>query len=152
MDVSRFVNDPCASLSPQRTQELVGTPTGIRTDDATNVGCEWVNNSPETFNGSGIWVYFYSKVPDGISAAYRANKRGEWAFFEPVSAIEGMPAVTYGKRDGRADGMCTAAVGMSDTMAIGVTTQQSLSKRHRDQACQVTVMVATDVVKTLKAG
>ncbi|SDC85758.1 DUF3558 domain-containing protein [Actinokineospora iranica] len=152
MDVSKFVNDPCASLPPRRTQELVGAPTGTPSDDVTGVSCQWVNHSPDTFNGSSINVHFFSKVPTGLSGLYRANKRGEWEFFEPLSPIEGMPAVTYGKLDSRSSGRCAVAVGVSDTMAIDVHTKQSLSKTNRDQACSVAVMVATDVVKTLKAG
>ncbi|SDC86375.1 Protein of unknown function [Actinokineospora iranica] len=152
VDVSKFANDPCASLPPERAQVLVGTPTGKRTEHPTGAGCRWFNNSPDTFNGSSIDVHFFSQTSKGLTAVYRANKRGEWAYFEPVADINGMPAVTYDKRDNRDIGMCGVDVGMSDTMSIGVITQQSLSKRNRDQACQVAVMVAAEVVKTLKAG
>ena len=51
-------------------------------------------------------ITFYSKTEDGLSADYRAQDDGEWAYFDVLPPIDGFPAVARDITDNRDNGTC----------------------------------------------
>ena len=148
LDTATFQQDPCQSLTAAQSQELnVGT-TGKRYDDTLGNGCQWMNTQTlgETIIG------FLDKDPRGLSAVYKADKAGEWAYFEELPAIDGYPAVARSQTDDRGDGYCSVVIGASDEVAFDVYLHLSRNNVGKKDPCEVAAQVGGMALQTMQHG
>jgi hypothetical protein len=148
LDTRTFQQDPCQMLTSTQSQELnVGT-AGKPYDEVLGKGCEWRN---EDTRGSAT-LAFLDKDPRGLSALYRADKEGKWAYFEELPSIEGFPAVIRDIIDRRPDGSCSLVVGVSDEIAFGTVLQLSTANVGKKDPCEVGAQVAGMALQTMQSG
>lgn len=148
LDTSTFQQNPCQMLTSAQSQELnVGT-SGKPYDEALGKGCEWRN---EDTQGSAT-LAFLDKDPRGLSALYRADKEGKWAYFEELPSIEGFPAVIRDIIDRRPEGSCSLVVGVSDEIAFGTVLQLSTANVGKKDPCAVGAQVAGMALQTMQSG
>jgi hypothetical protein len=149
LSVSRFLAQPCATLSPSQLQELNLPAQGEPDTDSTiakNVGpgCMWTN-SPA---GNTVGVSFISGNPNGLDDLYRGHEQGYFDGYWIETTIDGYPAVLHDATDSRRSGACNIAVGASDTLAFRVGEHGQLKEKSCDRA----KLIASAVVQTLKGG
>lgn len=148
LDTSRFQEDPCLSLTSDQSKELNLGSSGSPAESELGEACEWRN---ETTRGR-VRIAFFEKSSDGLSAEYRAEKDGKWAYFDELPPIDGLPAVARDITDDRKNGGCPVVVGVSDELTFEVDLQQSEANvGHRDP-CEVATDVAEMAVETMRKG
>ena len=147
LDATKFLADPCGSLTSAQTAQLKVGP-GKRNDDAFGTGCTWLN--PQTT--ASVTVHFMSKFREGLSGVYRSHDSGKYPVFRPVADVSGFPAVIVGNQDGGSAGICSMFIGLSDDLATLLSVKQSVDKVETVDPCEVTEAVAPLVLQTMKAG
>jgi hypothetical protein len=148
IDATRFAQDPCATLTTTQATDLNVPTTGEPADIIGGVGCEWANRETRGW----ILVGFFTEGHSGLSAIYAANERGDFAFFEPLPDINGHPAVASDVDDGRARGLCTVLVGVTDELVTQISVRLSAANVGEKDPCEVTVDVADMALQTMKKG
>ncbi len=148
LDTTAFQEDPCKALTASQTQGLNVPSTGEQYDDSLGNGCKWTN--AET-HGETI-IGFLDKDPRGLSAVYKANEQGKWAYFEELSPVEGYPAVARSQSDERADGYCSVVIGASNEVAFDVYLRLSQANIGNRNPCEVATQVAGMALQTMKKG
>lgn len=148
LDTTTFQQDPCLSLTAAQTKELNVPTSGKPYEEVLGNGCEWRND--ETRGKTN--VVFLDRDPRGLSALYKANKAGKWAYFEELSPIDGYPAITRDVVDDRDIGNCTVIVGVSDEIAFATILQLSEANVGKKDPCEVGVQVAGMALQTMKQG
>lgn len=146
LQTGKFEADPC-SVFPQEKLTEYGVGQGTVSSDEFGKVCSW-----ETAEAGGIELGWDTLVGGGLSRNYHKNKSGGYAFFDVLPDIEGFPAVSYGFMDNRKDGLCTVSIGVSDDRSFMLTLGLSASKRSTHDPCGVAATVATDAMKSMKAG
>jgi hypothetical protein len=142
LDASKFVGDPCLTLTQAQQQQFEGTEPGTRTDSDSGVGCAWNFGA----NGStGTGVNFVPKVTNGLTRLYEQNSAGFFkkGYFQPAE-VEGYPAVYNEVADNRPS-QCGLSVGISDTTYFDVLIQG----RTGTDGCKSALTVATAVLHTI---
>jgi hypothetical protein len=139
-----FVQEPCRMLTPTQTEQLGVVSPGTPTQGVGGQDCAWWNSE----TGAGVGIQFDTVTREGLSRAY--ERRGDYKYFIEIPSIEGYPGVAASGVDGRATGLCTLWVGISDDLVFQV--QGSLSTRKQGVAdpCQATEIAAGMAVKTMK--
>jgi uncharacterized protein DUF3558 len=145
LNPSRYLTDPCATLTQAQTSELKVGNDGVQKNTEFGHRCIWQNND----TGSDVDVLFMETNHRGLSGVY--GGRSQLQLFEETQDIEGHPAVIAGM-DERATGGCSISIGLTDQLAVQVSSQQSNSKVGTVDPCSVTTRVATMMLKTMKAG
>lgn len=152
LDRSHAQAAPCGILTQQQVSALGITATGKPSDASIRPSCIWQDTSAVPSKMS-FTVQFVTESKGGLSSLYvqadSLKKNG--GYFEPVSPIQGYPAVVYGQLDDRKDGSCTLAVGVSDALQFSVSLDLGISQRQLD-SCSVTQKVADSVMTNLRAG
>lgn len=148
LDTTTFQRDPCSMLTSSQSESLDVGSSGKRNDDVLGNGCEWFN--PQT-RGTAI-IAFLDQDPRGLSALYKANNEGKWAYFEELPSIDGYPAVSRGLVDDRADGYCSVIVGVSDEIAFETYVELSQQNKGKRDSCEVSAQVAGMALQTVKQG
>jgi hypothetical protein len=149
LDTTRFQQDPCQSLTAAQAKELNVNWPGEPREAALGNACEFRGRSDRR---ALVEVAFLDKNPRGLSAVYKANEDGKWAFFEELGLIEGHPAAAYGRLDQRDTGGCAVDVGASDEIAFEISMQLSTANVGKKDPCETAAMVVGMVVATMKAG
>jgi hypothetical protein len=103
--------------------------------------CTWTADSAVN---STAGVGFITGNKQGLSDVYRGRSRFE--YFEETS-VAAYPAVFASLHDGRAQGACDIAVGISDTLIFRASEQGG---RKGQGACDRAKQVAAAVIVTLK--
>lgn len=148
LDTNRYQQNPCLVLTAAQTQELnVGSP-GEQRPGPLGEACDWRNSE----TGGNIDMQFGDLDPQGLSATYKANKAGKWVYFVELPEIEGFPAVARAPLDRRDKGDCAIEVGVSDRVTFQLGVQLSRANVGKKDPCEVTVMVAGMMLRTMKAG
>jgi uncharacterized protein DUF3558 len=145
LDPGRYLTDPCATLTQAQTAELNVKNDGQQNNTEFGHRCIWENND----TGSNVEILFMETNRRGLSGVY--GGRSQLQLFEETQDIEGHPAVIAGM-DERATGGCSISIGLTDQLAVQVSSQQSNSKVGTVDPCSVTTRVATMMLKTMKAG
>ena len=149
LDVTRFLSQPCAVLTPAQLQSLAlpspGTPdTDSAIAKAAGPACAWQNS-----NGSTNGVSFTTGNQHGLADLYRGHEEGKFAgYFEPTT-VESYPAVFKDVADYRGQGTCALSVGVTDSLTFLTSELGSLKG---SASCDRAKQVATAVVQTLKGG
>lgn len=148
LDTTKFQENPCLSLTSEQSEDIFGlSPTGRPFRGALGNACEWKNDE----KSAQAEVRFLNENPRGLSAEYEVNDEGGWAFFESLS-VDGLPAVARGQADTRPEGECAVVVGATDEVTFEVRIQQSQDNIGKRDPCATAADVATEAVKTMKAG
>lgn len=148
LDTSKFQQDPCLALTAAQAQELNVGAQGKPVPAPLGNSCDWRNSD----TGGHINLQFSDKYPRGLSATYRANTTGEYAYFVELPEIESYPAVARDISDRRAKGDCLIEVGVSDRLTFQLGVVVSRANVGKKDPCEVTVQVAGMMLRTMKAG
>lgn len=146
LDASKFIADPCLSLTQSQQQQFEGTKSGMRSDSDNGVGCFWNFGA----NGSAITsVSFIPKVTDGLTHTYQQNAANffDHGYFVPVD-VDGYPAAYNELIDRRSGGQCGLTVGVSDQSIFAVLIQG----RPNTDGCKAAMNVAKAVLQTIRGG
>jgi hypothetical protein len=146
LDISRFLADPCLVLTAEQAKELGVPSTGEQSEETLGKVCYWRN--PETRGSTNIRMV--EKYRRGLSAVYAANKRGEYAYFEPLDPIEGYPAVANDSSDERDRGICLVSVGVANDLAFVVGLDLSAENVGKKDPCETAVVVVGMMLRTMK--
>ena len=146
LDASKFVADPCLTLTDTQRQQFDIKDAGQRNDVGNGVACAWIFDG-EKHGGAG--VSFATKITNGLSNAYQLSSSGYFknGYFEPAS-VDSYPAVFSDIKDDRTQGKCHLLVGISDQLAFGV----SIEGTPDLNSCKAATNVAQAVLNTMKAG
>jgi hypothetical protein len=146
LNASKFIEDPCLTLTQAQQQQFEGTKAGRRVDSAFGVGCSWNLGANES---TGTSVNFIPTVTNGLTHLYEQNSAGFFksGYFQPVE-VEGYPAVYNDGTDNRPGGKCGLSVGISDTTYFDVLIQG----RTGTDGCKAAVNVAKAVLQTIQGG
>lgn len=145
-----FDQPPCESaLTTKQLDDLLGTaPTGKPEELATGPTCHW--SKRET--GALITVGYGTKVPDGLSAAYK-NVAAQATYWKPMPDVQGFPNVAYSTTsDGPPDDMCSLGVGIADNLGFYIGVTIGRNKQGQVDPCEATRMVADMVLTNLKGA
>ncbi|MGB3437576.1 MAG: DUF3558 domain-containing protein [Actinophytocola sp.] len=149
LDTGRFEQDPCLALTSDQAAELeVGWP-GESREAPLGKACTWRS---ENDSRALVEVASQSNYPHGLSAVYKREEDGKWAFFTVLKPVDGYPVVGYGQVDQRDTGGCRVEVGMSDEIAFDVVLQLSAGNVGKKEPCETAAVVAGMVVETMKAA
>ena len=146
LNASKFVRDPCLTLTQAQQQQFEGTKPGTRTDSDSGVGCAWNLGA----NGStGTGVNFVPSVTNGLTHLYEQNSAGFFksGYFQPTE-VEGYPAAYNEVADNRTGGQCGLSVGISDNIFFDVLIQG----RTGTDGCKAALNVAKAVLHTVQGG
>ncbi|TQJ04145.1 DUF3558 domain-containing protein [Amycolatopsis cihanbeyliensis] len=144
LDASKYIQDPCSSLTESQQQEFNVTSSRENSDE-DNSRCRWNIGDGSTSPG----VSYATGIEEGLDRLYALNDTGHWdkGYFEPTE-IAGYPAVYVEIVDNRGPGDCNLAVAISDNLFFNSTV-----RTHGDgDACQAAENVAKAVIETIKAG
>jgi hypothetical protein len=146
IDASKYVTNPCSSLTYAQVTGIGGSEAGKPGDNGSGPGCTWRVGS--NFDTS-IRIAYLTATQTGLSNIYALNDTGEWkgGYFEPTE-ISGYPAAFVSGIDIRAKGDCTFAVGITDELMFTVIVQS----RAGNDSCTAAKNVSSEVLKTIQRG
>lgn len=147
LDVSKFMVDPCASITSTQASNLTISPQGRRVDIQTGQACDWLYGPNLEWDAAVTYI-----VPDaknGLQNLYNleATIGHQGGYFEPTT-IDGYPAVYEDVSDGRQNGDCQLSVGVNEQVFFSVLNR---GPKNTD-LCKGAAKVATAVVETIKRG
>lgn len=137
--------NPCGALSPDQAAQIGLTGAGKADQDEAGPRCQW-KSATSTLN-----AVYISPVPanaNGLSDIY-ANKAKD-QYFQPTT-IDGYPAVYADVQDTRSIGDCSLWVGVTDQLAVSVSTQIGEGP-NKSNPCPVIQRVATAMVQHLQSS
>ncbi len=148
LDISRFEQDPCSTLATDQIKNLNLPATGEEEAIPYGVGCTWRN--PSTRGSASVGIL--NGTGTGLSGAYAADKRGDYAYFNPLPDVEGYPAVATDLEDRRSSGICIVLVGVTDEVAVQFSVRLSEANVGQKEPCEVAADVAGMALQTMKDG
>jgi len=144
--LGKFVEEPCSALTAAQATNLgVGFPGEADTSSLGPI-CIWTNP------GGGSINLGFNPKDGGLSGVYRANKAGEWGYFQEQPDVSGYPAVTALLSDTRDIGICALDIGVRDDVLLSVDVARSVGKAGSEDPCKVTARVAEQILQTVKTG
>lgn len=149
LDVTRFLTDPCATLTPAQLAQLdLPAPGKPDTDSdlAKRVGpsCSWRNSTA----ASGVAVSYTTANKNGLADLYRGHSEGQFDGYWIPTTVDGYPAVFKDGLDNRKTGNCSLSLGVSDSLALLIDEQDRLGEKSCDRAA----LIGSMVVATLRGG
>ncbi|MFI6026304.1 DUF3558 domain-containing protein [Amycolatopsis magusensis] len=144
LDVSKYLADPCSSLTATQQAEFNVSSSRINDHDF-GVSCIWNVGSGRTSPG----VSYLTDVPNGLGNIYAQHDAG-WlgeGYFEPTE-VDGYPAVYAALVDFRAKGDCKLLVAVSDQVFF----ESSMVTPATNDACLGAKNVAEAILQTIKEG
>jgi hypothetical protein len=149
LDVSHFQQNPCDSLTPEQSKELLGADatTNPAVDDQAGPTCRW--NIPAV-SQAGVGVTYFKTTQLGLTGIYR-SKDTIYPFFQPLAPIDGYPTVAFGQLDERrTKGRCLLALGTSDTQQVDIAISLSEGNIGKKDPCTAAHDVAAKVLENLR--
>jgi Protein of unknown function (DUF3558) len=145
LDATRFLAQPCATLTEAQLASLAITRPGIPTTtgaiaERSGPYCTWI--AAEELR-SAIGLGFDTGNRDGLSDNYRAHD--QFAYFEPTT-VANYPAVFADRDDLRPQGLCIIVVGITDTLTFSVSEDGELDQQG---ACDRAKQVAAAALVTM---
>ncbi|MFD8492376.1 DUF3558 family protein [Amycolatopsis sp. NPDC059657] len=142
---SKFIEDPCLSLTQTQLAAFETTDPGKRNDGAAKA-CDW------KLGTSGDVVAEVSYNPSltaGLSHLYAQNAAGFYSqgYFE-ATQLDGYPAVRLDAIDARADGDCALSVGISEQLFFTVR----INGKTGTNGCKAAENVAKAALTTIREG
>lgn len=149
LDVSRFQQSPCDSLTSAESQELLGPDVVANpvVDDPAGPTCNW---DVPAVSQAGVGVTYFKKTQLGLTGIYQ-SKGTAYPFFEPLDPIDGYPTVAFGTVDERnTKGRCLLALGTSDTQQVNISVSLSEGNIGKKDPCAAAHDVAVKVLANLR--
>ncbi|MEV4148464.1 DUF3558 domain-containing protein [Amycolatopsis sp. NPDC049691] len=149
LDVSRFQQSPCDSLTSAESQELLGAGVIAKpvVDDPAGPTCNW---DVPAVSQAGVGVTYFKKTQLGLTGIYQ-SKGTVYPFFEPLDSIDGYPTVAFGTVDERnTKGRCLLALGTSDTQQVDIAVSLSEANIGKKDPCSAAHEVAAKVLANLR--
>jgi uncharacterized protein DUF3558 len=149
LDVTKYLTQPCSVISADYLKSA-GLPNPGNPDltgaVAEHVGpaCDWRNSEA----GTGVRVGILTGNKHGLDDLYTLHDQGTLDGYWIPDTVKEYPAVFNDSSDYRSHGECTIAVGVSDTLAVGLFAQYY---RGRD-GCAWVKGIAGAMIDTIKAG
>ncbi len=144
LDASRFISDPCSSLTSADVIGLgvLNSINGGGGRNAGGVGCDWTG-SP----GGSVSIGWETADTGGLSDLYA--KSDTIAYWQPVT-VDGYPAA-YGDviSDGRALGDCELSVAVNDHLFFMSSFD---NPANANQSCALAKQAAADVIRNLRGS
>lgn len=145
VDIAPLRQDPCAALSTAQTRErnLEQGESEAMSDGSPTCIYNYADGS-----GSRVRFVQVQDFTNGLDDVY-ARADG-LAVFEPTE-VEGHPAViTQTHQDDRDEGYCDLQVGLTDEYVVSLIAQISASSDDHPQGCEVTEVLAGDMIHHLR--
>jgi hypothetical protein len=149
LDVSRFQQSPCDSLTTAQSHELLGSDVVAKpvVDDQAGPTCNW---DIPAVSQAGVGVTYFKSTNLGLTGIYR-SKDSVYSFFLPLEPIDGYPTVAFGMVDERnSKGRCTIALGTSDTQQVDISVALSETNIEKKDPCAAAHDVAAKVLANLR--
>ncbi|HEV8555653.1 MAG TPA: DUF3558 domain-containing protein [Actinophytocola sp.] len=143
LDASRFLADPCQSLTASQRQTL--TLAG-GTSDPPHRACEFTN-----IDARAVAKISYSYGTAGLEEVYYLHSRGILGYWEPT-ALDGYPAILYESSPDKAKLSCDVAVGINDSSYFDVRYYFPASDPGGKNPCVEGRAVASAVLSTIKSA
>jgi len=148
IDISRFKQAPCDSLTADQITELLGAGVTPKTDLNAPGGPSCSIHPPQVTQAA-VLVIFNNVDDRGLTGVYQAQYR----FFLPLSPVDGFPVAAYGLADDRAArGSCQIAIGTSDHQTVDVGVTQSEENIGKKDPCEAARGVAAYVLGNIRGG
>jgi hypothetical protein len=137
---------PCdaGTLTGTQLGQLFGeVPAAQRKDTQVGPGCQW----QKTSTGATADVAWLTSVSGGLSQVYSQEDA-----YRQVLEINGYPALAYNVTQNPPVGDCQIAIGISDSLVVGVGFVVGGNRYGQQNPCDVAKIVAQDVLGNLKAS
>lgn len=142
LDAKKFIEAPCSLLTSDQATNLGLEREGSQEKGINAPFCHWGTKERADYT-----IGFEPGNKKGLSDNYRAEKNGDWKYFEPTE-VSDYPAAFLGIVDGRDDGFCGIVVGVRDELTFNVTSRGGPGRA----ACDKVEEIAGEVIATIKAG
>lgn len=142
-NLNKFMTAPCSMITESQAGKLDYPQATPEKDEGNGPGCEWAHKSGDDFQ-----ITLLKDQPNGIAGIYQINKEDPYAYFEPVD-VAGFPGVFHSYDDGRSDGACGLAVGVTDTQIINLVTLHGAGGPGQSDPCGLLKRGAEAAVTTM---
>lgn len=147
LDVSKFMADPCLSITSTQAADLTLSPEGKRVEIESGQACAWTYGPGQAYD-----VTVSYSVPDagnGLQNLYNLNTAGQYdnGYFEPTT-IDGYPGAFNSVVQDRMRGRCQLSVGLNERSLLFML----ITGPDNTDLCNGAANAATAVVETVKRG
>lgn len=152
IDTTKWESDPCAVITAEQFS-AAGFPSAEGEEDLNSAGgsrsCNWA--WPDELS-SATGRFAMDSIKDGLSHYYARNEAGSTEYFEPLTSIEGHPALVAMTEDPRESGVCDVDVGLRDDAVYTVQMTADSDSPWYGGPCKAAQELATLAVRTMKGG
>lgn len=150
LDTTAFQKAPCSVLTAAQLKQFNIGATGKAQDDPLGPHCGWADNFGPSKIGLSV---IFATAGSGLSDIY--SQKAQYVAFQPLSDIDGYPAVIAMTDDARPQGDCKVSIGVSNQLFIsveGVIQTGANGAPDATQPCPRIQAIATAMVTTMKGG
>ncbi|GHF11073.1 hypothetical protein GCM10017786_50960 [Amycolatopsis deserti] len=140
-----LAGNPCAGLADAQATAIGLATPGEVIPGQTGSRCQWQSAAHDA---NKIFISPLAVARNGLSGVYAT--RGTAKYFEPTT-VDGYPAVYADNADLRPNGSCALWVGVTDQLAVGVTSSILVGPNATDP-CPIVEEVAVAMVRHLKGA
>lgn len=156
LDTKAFQQKPCSVLKPEQIGALNMQQWESEVDMGSTGGpkCAWrYMGGPPDYTVSSTAVTFMVES-DGLKSSYFRKGKGVFEYFRELKPIVGYPAIAAGSSTStpEKEGQCEVEVGVTDSLTFLTQVKFGNGSSYAGDPCGRARDVATEVVKTLKAG
>ncbi|SDN72600.1 DUF3558 domain-containing protein [Allokutzneria albata] len=137
--------NPCSGLADSQATAIGLAAPGKTAEGQTGKSCRWQSAAHDA---NKIFISPLSVQQSGLTGVYAT--RGTAKYFEPAT-VEGYPAVYADNADLRPSGSCALWVGVTDQLAVGVTSSILVGPNVKNP-CPIVKEVAAAMVRHLKGS
>lgn len=152
LDVTKYVQQPCATLTAAQLHALGVTKAGVPDHDSGGSTCS-ISQKYDVVYTIAFNTHFPEGQPAGLANAYwNANGPAFTTdYMKRLPDIDGVPEVTEPAQN--TDGGCYIYLGATDQIsyATGVTVSSSTEPQY-ENACSIAQQLAKDVTATMRSG
>jgi hypothetical protein len=145
LPTDELLANPCTSLSADQVSTIGLTGSGTKRQDQAGPSCEWRS---ATSASNVVYISPLTANKNGLSDLYAGKAKDK--YFEPTT-VDGYPAVYADVLDSRSDGDCSLWVGVTDQLAVSVSTQISTGV-NQSNPCPIVAKVATAMIQHLQGS
>lgn len=148
-DTSRWESDPCSVVSDDQLASagVVIRRTVPDMDTPGGPSCQWGIDGGGSFAGS-----FITEGGQGLSAVYANNSQTPFEHFQPISPVEGQPAVEAMSTASPRDGECAISVGLRDDRTYLMNLIADKDSPLAAEPCKWAATIAGLAVRNMKQG
>ena len=146
-NLEKYLQKPCDAIPKEQARQL-GLSTATPNPDHDNgPTCEFADEQ-----GKRVTINFNNKQPLGIAGVYRNHEQYPqfYDYFEPTE-VAGFPGVFAASIDGRANGRCNLAVGITENQVLTVTVSIRQATGESD-SCKFAKKAAETAATTMSRG